>query len=74
MRLELTAVYRKVPEGGYVAWAEEYPGALTQGDTLEDARANLDDAVRLLIEANRDMHATTENEQQVIREPLLIAD
>jgi predicted RNase H-like HicB family nuclease len=74
MRLELTAVYRQVPEGGYVAWAEEFPGALTQGETLDEARANLDDAVRLLIEARRETHADTWNASSLIREPLLIAD
>ena len=72
MRMELTAVYRQVPEGGYVAWIEEFPGALTQGETLDEARANLDDAVRLLIEANREMHA--DKTGPVIREPLVVAE
>jgi predicted RNase H-like HicB family nuclease len=38
--LRLTAVYMKVPEG-YVAFVEELPGANTQGETLEQTRANL---------------------------------
>jgi predicted RNase H-like HicB family nuclease len=50
--LELTAVYRKVPEG-YVAFVEELPGANTQGATLEEARHNLREAVELVLEANR---------------------
>jgi predicted RNase H-like HicB family nuclease len=33
MKLELTAVFRKVPEG-YIAFIEELPGANTQGATL----------------------------------------
>jgi hypothetical protein len=41
--LELTAVYRKVPEG-YIGFIEELPGANTQGRTLEEARANLREA------------------------------
>src|SRR5512138_1265309 len=36
MQLQLTAVFRKVPEG-YVAFVEELPGANTQGATLEEA-------------------------------------
>lgn len=72
MRLELTAVYQRVPEGGFVAWVEEFPGALTQGETLEETRVNLDDAVRLLMEANREMHAGKTG--LVIREPLIIAE
>jgi predicted RNase H-like HicB family nuclease len=38
MQLQLTAVFRKVPEG-YVAFVEELPGANTQGATLDEARA-----------------------------------
>ena len=47
MRLELTAVFRKVPEG-YIGFVEEIPGANTQGATLEEARANLKEAVHLV--------------------------
>ena len=44
MRLELTAVFRKVPEG-LIGFVEELPGANTQAATLEEARANLREAV-----------------------------
>ncbi|HEX2478833.1 MAG TPA: type II toxin-antitoxin system HicB family antitoxin [Geminicoccaceae bacterium] len=51
-QLELTAVYRKVPEG-YIGFIEELPGANTQGRTLEEARANLREAAQLVLEAKR---------------------
>ena len=74
MRMELTAVYRQVPEGGYVASVKEIPGALTQGETLEEARANLEDAVRLIIEtACLDAEEELAGEP-VIYEPLLIGE
>lgn len=47
-----TAVYMKVPEG-YVAFVEELPGANTQGETLEEARVNLKEAVIMVLETNR---------------------
>lgn len=50
--MKLTAIFEKVPEG-YVAFVEELPGANTQGETLEQARANLGEAVQLVLEANR---------------------
>ena len=34
----------------WVAWSEDVPGALTQGKTLADARANLRDAIRLMLQ------------------------
>ncbi|HEV8241856.1 MAG TPA: type II toxin-antitoxin system HicB family antitoxin [Thermoanaerobaculia bacterium] len=52
MGANLTAVYRKVPEG-YIAFVEELPGANTQGASLEEARENLREAVQLVLEANR---------------------
>jgi predicted RNase H-like HicB family nuclease len=72
MKLELTAVFRKVPEG-YIGFVEELQGANTQGATLEEARSNLREAVLLILEANR---ALTEEElegQEVIRESLAIS-
>jgi predicted RNase H-like HicB family nuclease len=53
MQLEFTAVFKKAPEGGYVAFVEELPGANTQGETLDEARDNLREAVGLVLESNR---------------------
>jgi predicted RNase H-like HicB family nuclease len=69
MQLELTAVYRKVPEG-YVAFVEELPGANTQGATLDEARENLREAVELVLEANRALAEEDLAGVDVIREPL----
>jgi predicted RNase H-like HicB family nuclease len=52
MKIQLTAVFQKVPEG-YIGFVEELPGANTQAPTLEEARANLQEAITLVLEANR---------------------
>jgi predicted RNase H-like HicB family nuclease len=72
VHLQLTAVFQKVPLG-YIAWVEELPGANTQGATLEEARENLEEAVLMVLEANR-MLAEEElaADADVLREPLLI--
>jgi predicted RNase H-like HicB family nuclease len=46
MRVQPTAVFQRVPEG-YVGFVDGLPGANTQGTTLEEARANLQEAVQL---------------------------
>jgi predicted RNase H-like HicB family nuclease len=69
--LKFTAVYVKVPEG-YIAFVEELPGANTQGSTLEEARANLHEAVQLVLEANRALAEERLEGREVIREPLPI--
>jgi len=71
MQLELTAVFRKVPEG-YIGFIEEVPGANTQGATLAEARANLQEAVQLVLEANRTLAEEELGGADVIREPLKI--
>jgi len=70
MQFEFTAVFKEAPEGGYVAFAEELPGANTQGETLEEARANLQEAVGLVLEANRALAEEELGETKVIRERL----
>jgi predicted RNase H-like HicB family nuclease len=52
MKIKLTAVFQKVPEG-YIGFVQELPGANTQGATLEEARTNLQEAINLVLEANR---------------------
>ena len=52
MKLKLTAVFEQVPEG-YIGYVEELPGANTQADTLEEARASLQEAVELVLDAHR---------------------
>lgn len=68
--MRFTAVFQKVPEG-YIGFVEELPGANTQGDTLEEARANLVEAVELVLEANRALAEETLQGREVIRESLL---
>ncbi len=66
--MRLTAIFMQVPEG-YIAFVEELPGANTQGDTLEEARENLCEAVALVLEANRELAEESLVGQTVIREP-----
>ncbi len=72
MKLEFTAVFEQVPEG-YIGYVEELPGANTQGDTLDEARANLSEAVELVLEANRTMAEERIGTRKVIREPLRVS-
>lgn len=71
MDLQFTAVFRKVPEG-YIGFVEELPGANTQGATLDEARANLREAVALVLEANRTLAGEDAAGPGVIREPLKV--
>ena len=69
MKEQFTGVFQQVPEG-YIAVVEELPGANTQGDTLDDARSNLQEAVQLVLESNRALAEESLLNKTVTREPL----
>ena len=71
MNLQLTLVFRKAPEG-YFGFVEEVPGANSQGGTLEEVRANLEEAVTLVLEANRTLAEQEIGADEVIRETLTV--
>jgi predicted RNase H-like HicB family nuclease len=54
MELKLTAIYERAEEGGYIGYVAELPGANTQGETIEETRENLREAVTLLLECDRE--------------------
>ena len=69
MKEQLTAVFQQVPEG-YIGFVEELPGANTQGNTLDEARTNLQEAVQLVLESNRALAEESLGSKTVIREHL----
>ncbi|MBF0508670.1 MAG: type II toxin-antitoxin system HicB family antitoxin [Deltaproteobacteria bacterium] len=54
--MKLTTVFQKVPEG-YIGFVEELPGANTQGDTLEETKRNLMEAISMVLDVNRSLPA-----------------
>ncbi len=71
MKEQLTAVFQQVPEG-YIGFVEELPGVNTQGVTLEETRANLQEAAQLILESNRALAEEALENKTVIREPLAL--
>lgn len=71
--MSLTAVYMQVPEG-YIAFVEELPGANTQGATLNEARENLQEAVALVLDANRELAEQSLTGHSVVRERFELID
>jgi predicted RNase H-like HicB family nuclease len=50
----LTAIFEEVEEGGFIGHVAELPGTNTQGETLEEARENLSEAIELILTSNRE--------------------
>jgi predicted RNase H-like HicB family nuclease len=67
-----TAVFQEAEEGGYIAFIEELPGANTQGETLDEARENLHEAIELILETNRRLAIEGLDASRLIREPITV--
>lgn len=72
MTRTFTAIIQPADEGGYVAWVEELPGANTQGETLEETRENLKEAIQLILEVNRERAREDVDESIAIREEIVV--
>ena len=72
--LKLTAVFEKTESGGYIGFVEEISGVNTQGETLEEARGNLMEALELVLETQRHMMEEDFKGRQVIRERIDLSD
>ncbi len=54
-----TMMVHKAEEGGYWAEIAELPGCVTQGETLEELRANMLEVMEAALEVDtKDMHLT----------------
>lgn len=70
--MKLTAVFEPAKEGGYTCFVEEVPAAISQGESLAEARANLLDALKLVLECQRDL--SRDLSPDAVREPIELID
>ena len=71
--LKFTAVFEPAPEGGFAAYIEEIPGVNSQGETLDEARENLREALEMVLEVRRELAEAAQTGRNVIREAIQLA-
>jgi len=59
------AIVHRAEEGGFWAEVPALPGCVTQGETTEELRANLQDAIKLWLEAG-EVRAAEAAEGQIL--------
>ena len=57
----------------YAAYAEELPGANTQGKTIEEARENLKEAISIIVESNKELSRKSLRRRKLFREKILVS-
>lgn len=51
---EFNVIFQEEPEGGFSVWVPGLPGCASQGETFEEAKGNIVEAIELYLEDNPD--------------------
>ncbi len=72
-----TVLYEPAEEGGYTVTVPALPGLVTEGDTLEEARAMAQDAIRCYLESlqkdGKPIPADVEIREEPVKERVRVA-
>lgn len=71
--MKVTAIIEQSEDGWFVGQIEEFPAALSQGKTIPELKANLLDALHLIMEANRNETDKEYVGRSIQREELIIS-
>ena len=53
-KMKITAAFEPSDEGGYTVYVPSLPGCISEGDTVEEALANIREAIELYLEPVED--------------------
>ena len=62
-----TVIYEADPEGGFVASVPALPGCYSQGDSLEETKKNITEAIELYIETLHDENLVPPVEKNIVQ-------
>ena len=68
MRFKITVILAPQPEGGYTVTCDELPGLVTEGDSVDEALKNVEDAFATTLELYEDLGLSLPEGIQVIDE------
>ncbi|MBI5573869.1 MAG: type II toxin-antitoxin system HicB family antitoxin [Elusimicrobia bacterium] len=69
MTKSYTAVYEKRGKW-YIGYVDEIPGVNTQGKTLSEVKKNLKEALKLILEANKQLSQKETKPEKILKEPI----
>lgn len=71
--MELTIIVEKGENGYYIGQIEEYPAALSQGKTVDELKENLKDALKLLLEVQKEQLEKDYLKRKIVKRRLVFA-
>ena len=73
-KMSFTAIIEETPSGVYVGQVEEFPEAISQGNTIEELKTNLLDALQLVIDCQREETMNLYKGKKIIRRKLNVVE
>jgi len=70
IKLNLTAFFEEAKEGGYITFIEEIQGINSQGETVEEAKSNLLEALHIVLDTHREISVATTINKKLTKESL----
>jgi predicted RNase H-like HicB family nuclease len=70
--MEYTAIITEIEDGWYMGQCEQIPGAMTQGQTIEEVKENLKDAIALMLEDEREDFRKEHRGERFIRRKIAV--
>lgn len=71
--LSFTVLYKKDPEGGYIALVPSLPGCHTQGDTIEETQKNVREAIEVYLESLKNHEEEIPQESTMLQEMVQVS-
>ena len=71
--LSFSVIYEADPNGGYVAYVPSLSGCHSQGDNLEEAEKNIQEAIELYVESLKAHKYSIPQEQRILQGRVEIA-
>ena len=71
--MDYTASLKKMENGWFMAQCEQLPAAITQGSTIDEALENLKDAIKLVLESEKEDFVKRNRRQRFLRRKIAMA-
>ena len=71
--MEYTAIITEVEDGWYMGQCEQVPGAITQGQTVEEVKENLKEAIFLVLQSEQEHCRNRYEGERFIRREIAFA-
>lgn len=68
--MKFTAIIEKGEDGWFVGQVEEMPAAMSQGKTIDELKENLVDALRMILDTNKEITEKEYLGKTIIKEEL----